>query len=667
MAHKLLTDIEVQGEGLFNGNLTLGTASTFSKLVFDTSGFDTGEIEVGSFQAMWVDAQDGVFSLMGNTSSQNHTIEGTMGGYVTLNHNGDKKLQTASTGVNITGLLFVSGDARVSGAFRDAGNSPGTSGQVLSSTVTGTSWITPSSGNVSGTGTTNNMTKWSNTTGGLADALMTDNGSTVTLSTNGGTNTFDLFHTSGGGVALNIEKGGNNEGLIVNKTSGSGNAVSITGDSYFNGDVGIGIDSPSTILHMGSTSNSSSSTEEIRVQTATSGGYGGNAVLNLVTGEYGNSGVYFGENSTYTSQLAYVRWVDVSDTLEYNSNGTHVLKYSGSEIFRTSGTDIGMGVTGVPAAKLDINSSGVALNVRSSQSVGIKVRGGGNSQDIAQFANVGGTVVAALDDAGQLGVGTNDPQAELHVQSTTNGTPTIRLNHNSTYPSWMIEATQNNSASPPRGQLRWDANPGATGMELIYWSGYTKNALKLDGTNFIVTTLGSEKMRIDSAGDLGIGVTNPSEKLDVNGYVKASSGYKGYLPAFQHGGFYHSSSGSSTTIYWIPTNYISETTSSQYYNNWVAPYSGRVKKIVMRYASGTTPTATSVTFRKSINGGGDLNTYPATIANAASTNMTATRVFGSTDIAFNEGDRVRIGFTTNGGTRLLYGFAYTIVLEYDKD
>ena len=87
----------------------------------------------------------------------------------------------------------------------------------------------------------------------------------------------------------------------------------------------------------------------------------------------------------------------------------------------------------------------------------------------------------------------------------------------------------------------------------------------------------------------------------------------------------------------------------------------------MRYASGTTPTATSVTFRKSINGSFDLSTYPATIANAASTSMTATKVFGSTDIAFNEGDRVRIGFTTNGGTRLLYGFAYTIVLEYDKD
>ena len=47
--------------------------------------------------------------------------------------------------------------------------------------------------------------------------------------------------------------------------------------------------------------------------------------------------------------------------------------------------------------------------------------------------------------------------------------------------------------------------------------------------------------------------------------------------------------------------------------------------------------------------------------------MTATKAFGDTDITFNAGDKVQLGFTTDGGTRLLYGFAYTIVLEYNKD
>jgi hypothetical protein len=88
----------------------------------------------------------------------------------------------------------------------------------------------------------------------------------------------------------------------------------------------------------------------------------------------------------------------------------------------------------------------------------------------------------------------------------------------------------------------------------------------------------------------------------------------------------------------------------------------------MRYASGTTPTATSVTFKKSINGSVAILVPTLRLLLMQHLQaMTVTRVFGSTDIAFNEGDRVRIGFTTNGGTRLLYGFAYTIVLEYDKD
>ena len=134
----------------------------------------------------------------------------------------------------------------------EAGGGTGSSGQVLSSTGSGVAWINVSTGDVSGSGTTNNLTKWSSAST-ITDSLFSDNGSTITLSTNGGSNTFDLSHTSGGGVALNITKGGNGEALLINKTSGSGNAVSVTGDSYFNGDVGIGTTNPGAKLHVDGT------------------------------------------------------------------------------------------------------------------------------------------------------------------------------------------------------------------------------------------------------------------------------------------------------------------------------------------------------------------------------------------------------------------------------
>jgi hypothetical protein len=50
-----------------------------------------------------------------------------------------------------------------------------------------------------------------------------------TFSHSGSTNTLTANHSSGAGIGLLITKGGNNEGLKVNKTSGSGNAATIIG------------------------------------------------------------------------------------------------------------------------------------------------------------------------------------------------------------------------------------------------------------------------------------------------------------------------------------------------------------------------------------------------------------------------------------------------------
>ena len=53
-------------------------------------------------------------------------------------------------GVLPTSSLHVAGNVRVTGAYYDSNNSPGTAGQVLSSTATGTDWVAAGTGTITG-------------------------------------------------------------------------------------------------------------------------------------------------------------------------------------------------------------------------------------------------------------------------------------------------------------------------------------------------------------------------------------------------------------------------------------------------------------------------------------------------------------------------------------
>jgi hypothetical protein len=101
--------------------------------------------------------------------------------------------------------------------------------------------------------------------------------------------------------------------------------------------------------------------------------------------------------------------------------------------------------------------------------------------------------------------------------------PKIELNSTTSQPTVIIQAQQNGSTSPPMGELRWDRNPGSTGMRLIYYNGYTENSLKLDGSNFKIVNNGSERMRINSSGKVGIGTTNPLAKLHIESTTTQTS------------------------------------------------------------------------------------------------------------------------------------------------
>ena len=413
--------------------------------------------------------------------------------------------------------------------IKDTSASPGAAGQVLSSTVTGTSWITLASGNVSGTGTTNNMTKWSNTTGGLTDALMTDNGSTVALSTDGSANTFNLFHTSGSGVALNIQKGGNNEGLIVNKTSGSGNAVSITGDSYFNGDVGIGTPIPNSKLQVDGEIDANGA-DGYRINGRPWANESSN-ILRLGDWEGdGFSTSVFDENSIEMLRVvdeAVIISSNVSKTPAYGSTANLVVGGSKSSPY-------GEGVltllnndptssTGDKTGSIQFAIKDDATNGYASSSItgsinspaGSGSSGGGILDFKTSFGQTGSTPQTRMriNYNGNVGVNSTNPYSKLHVASNTTGdTPTAGT---ATGGLWVSTSAQT-----------FGINMGVSGSG---W-GFIQSQ-RADGTtalyNLNLQPLG---------GSVGIGTTDPKTKLHVFGTTSSMPALGAAPSATQIGG-----------------------------------------------------------------------------------------------------------------------------------
>lgn len=177
------TGINVQsgtGESRFtksgaDSNIKIDDSSQVNKVVLESNGdsyFTGGDVGIGTTGI------DSIFHIKDTGKIATLTIESdanmagavsfisptTTDGSISMDSAGDFRItNSANTGFLLTGAsapllglgvnntsptqqLHLNDNIRVEGAYYDSNNLPGSSGQVLSSTVTGTEWVTPSGG-----------------------------------------------------------------------------------------------------------------------------------------------------------------------------------------------------------------------------------------------------------------------------------------------------------------------------------------------------------------------------------------------------------------------------------------------------------------------------------------------------------------------------------------
>jgi hypothetical protein len=280
--------------------------------------------------------------------------------------------------------------------------------------------------------------------------------------------------------------------LQIQTNNGATTAMTLT----TGGNVGIGTSSPTVRLAV-----NSSSSEVARLTTT-----GADAYLRFVNSADSNG--YIGYQST-----ALTFWSGGSERMRINASG-----------------NVGIG-TSSPSGSLQVSNAGYAIfnnsaNAQTPIAAGLSIgynRSGANGEvslvwgapastfkfEICSFASSTITPRLTIDTSGNVGIGTSSPAATLEIFKTAS-TAEVILRGGSSNLGGAV--TFYNDISGGGNYFRSSVsgiNEASAGSAILFGTTTSGNAAP------------TERMRIDRNGNVGIGLSNPSFKLDI---VRGSSG-----------------------------------------------------------------------------------------------------------------------------------------------
>jgi hypothetical protein len=257
-------------------------------------------------------------------------------------------------------------------------------------------------------------------------------------------------------------------------------------------------------------------------------------------------------SSTVPTIIANQPTSSTGDFMQFRKNNVNVLTISNTGNIMTPGS--------ITASNLRVLGDYVILDTITSNTEQMVITNDGTgpalkvtqtgANSIAEFYDDGNALAVKIANNGLVGIGTNNPQAKLHIVGSVKATSSI-----SSDTQFLGQASD--SATAPSFSFAANANTGV---------------FQPAPSNLAVTTGGTERMRVLANGNVGIGTTNPQNTLQVWGTTRLGGATNDSVQTTNYGRFQNImdeiSPDQSLTHYYsrIMTTAITPTADRYWYN-----------------------------------------------------------------------------------------------------